>query len=104
MAFDVAIAYLAMIKGVPLPYVVTILCTRFSSHVSGDGFVVGLGFGILDCQVALGPFVQHVEAPGTRPGRAAVQEILPDCQRKSAIEPRLQRGRPIPQPDRHTFA
>lgn len=27
MAFDVAIAYLAMSKGVPLPYVVTILCT-----------------------------------------------------------------------------
>jgi uncharacterized membrane protein YraQ (UPF0718 family) len=27
MAFDVAIAYIAMIKGVPLPYVVTILCT-----------------------------------------------------------------------------
>src|SRR6266446_2537704 len=27
MAFDVAIAYLAMTKGVPLPYVVTILCT-----------------------------------------------------------------------------
>src|SRR5258708_40047104 len=28
MAFDVAIAYIAMTKGVPLPYVVTILCTR----------------------------------------------------------------------------
>ena len=27
MAFDVAIAYIAMTKGVPLPYVVTILCT-----------------------------------------------------------------------------
>jgi uncharacterized membrane protein YraQ (UPF0718 family) len=27
MAFDVAIAYIAMSKGVPLPYVVTILCT-----------------------------------------------------------------------------
>jgi uncharacterized membrane protein YraQ (UPF0718 family) len=27
MAFDVAIAYIAMAKGVPLPYVVTILCT-----------------------------------------------------------------------------
>jgi uncharacterized membrane protein YraQ (UPF0718 family) len=27
MAFDVAIAYIAMVKGVPLPYVVTILCT-----------------------------------------------------------------------------
>jgi uncharacterized membrane protein YraQ (UPF0718 family) len=27
MAFDVAIAYMAMTKGVPLPYVVTILCT-----------------------------------------------------------------------------
>jgi len=27
MAFDVAIAYILMIKGVPLPYVVTILCT-----------------------------------------------------------------------------
>jgi uncharacterized membrane protein YraQ (UPF0718 family) len=27
MAFDVAIAYLAMAKGAPLPYVVTILCT-----------------------------------------------------------------------------
>lgn len=26
MAFDVAIAYIAMTKGVPLPYVVTILC------------------------------------------------------------------------------
>jgi uncharacterized membrane protein YraQ (UPF0718 family) len=27
MAFDVAIAYILMVKGVPLPYVVTILCT-----------------------------------------------------------------------------
>jgi len=27
MAFDVAIAYIAMTKGVPLPYIVTILCT-----------------------------------------------------------------------------
>jgi hypothetical protein len=27
MAFDVAVAYIAMIKGVPLPYVVTILST-----------------------------------------------------------------------------
>ncbi len=27
MAFDVAISYIAMTKGVPLPYVVTILCT-----------------------------------------------------------------------------
>ena len=27
MAFDVAMAYIAMTKGVPLPYVVTILCT-----------------------------------------------------------------------------
>ena len=27
MEFDVAIAYIAMSKGVPLPYVVTILCT-----------------------------------------------------------------------------
>jgi hypothetical protein len=27
MAFDVAIAYIAMTKGDPLPYVVTILCT-----------------------------------------------------------------------------
>jgi uncharacterized membrane protein YraQ (UPF0718 family) len=27
MAFDVAIAYIAMTKGVPMPYVVTILCT-----------------------------------------------------------------------------
>jgi uncharacterized membrane protein YraQ (UPF0718 family) len=27
MAFDVAITYIAMTKGVPLPYVVTILCT-----------------------------------------------------------------------------
>ena len=27
MAFDVVIAYLAMTRGVPLPYVVTILCT-----------------------------------------------------------------------------
>jgi hypothetical protein len=27
MAFDVAIAYVEMTRGVPLPYVVTILCT-----------------------------------------------------------------------------
>jgi uncharacterized membrane protein YraQ (UPF0718 family) len=27
MAFDVAIAYIAMTRGVPMPYVVTILCT-----------------------------------------------------------------------------
>jgi uncharacterized membrane protein YraQ (UPF0718 family) len=27
MAFDVAIAFILMVKGVPLPYVVTILCT-----------------------------------------------------------------------------
>ena len=27
MAFDVAIAYIALTRGAPLPYVVTILCT-----------------------------------------------------------------------------
>jgi uncharacterized membrane protein YraQ (UPF0718 family) len=59
MAFDVAIAYIAMSKGVPLPYVVTILCTLgiisvFSASVVGKtiswkvagaayGTVVGLG-------------------------------------------------------------
>jgi uncharacterized membrane protein YraQ (UPF0718 family) len=59
MAFDVAIAYIAMSKGVPLPYVVTILCTlgiisvlsasvlgkTISWRVAGAayGTVVGLG-------------------------------------------------------------
>jgi hypothetical protein len=53
MAFDVAIAYIAMTKGVPLPYVVTILCTLgivsvFSLSVIGKTIswkVAGAAYG-----------------------------------------------------------
>jgi len=59
MAFDVAIAYIAMTKGVPLPYVVTVLCTLgiisvFSLSVVGKTIswkVAGAAYGTV---VALG--------------------------------------------------
>jgi uncharacterized membrane protein YraQ (UPF0718 family) len=60
MAFDVAIAYIAMSKGVPLPYVVTILCTlgivsvfslsvvgkTISWKVAGAAYATVVGLGI----------------------------------------------------------
>jgi hypothetical protein len=61
MAFDVAIAYIAMIKGVPLPYVVTILCTlgiisvfslsvvgkTISWKIAGGAYATVVGLGTL---------------------------------------------------------
>ncbi|HMD42494.1 MAG TPA: permease [Candidatus Acidoferrum sp.] len=61
MAFDVAIAYIAMSKGVPLPYVVTILCTlgivsvfslsvvgkTISWKVAGAAYATVVGLGIV---------------------------------------------------------
>jgi hypothetical protein len=60
MAFDVAIAYIAMSNGVPLPYVVTILCTlgiisvfsvsvvgkTISWKVAGAAYATVVGLGI----------------------------------------------------------
>jgi uncharacterized membrane protein YraQ (UPF0718 family) len=59
MAFDVAIAYIAMIKGVPLPYVVTILCTLgivsvFSLSVLGKTISWKIAGGAYATVVALG--------------------------------------------------
>jgi hypothetical protein len=59
MAFDVAIAYLAMTKGVPLPYVVTILCTLgiisvFSLSVVGQTISWKVAAGAYASVVALG--------------------------------------------------
>jgi uncharacterized membrane protein YraQ (UPF0718 family) len=61
MAFDVAIAYIAMSKGAPLPYVVTILCTlgiisvfsvsvvgkSISWKVAGAAYATVVGLGIV---------------------------------------------------------
>jgi uncharacterized membrane protein YraQ (UPF0718 family) len=59
MAFDVAIAYIAMTKGVPLPYVVTILCTLgiisvFSLSVVGKTISWKVAAGAYASVVALG--------------------------------------------------
>jgi hypothetical protein len=59
MAFDVAIAYIAMTKGVPLPYVATILCTLgiisvFSLAVVGKTISWKVAAGAYASVVALG--------------------------------------------------
>jgi uncharacterized membrane protein YraQ (UPF0718 family) len=59
MAFDVAIAYIAMTKGVPLPYVVTILCTLgivsvFSLSVVGKSLSWKVAAAAYATVVALG--------------------------------------------------
>jgi uncharacterized membrane protein YraQ (UPF0718 family) len=59
MAFDVAIAYIAMTKGVPLPYVVTILCTLgiisvFSVSVVGKSISWKVAAAAYGTVVALG--------------------------------------------------
>jgi uncharacterized membrane protein YraQ (UPF0718 family) len=59
MAFDVAIAYIAMSKGVPLPYVVTILCTLgsisvFSLSVVGKSISWKIALAVYSTVVLLG--------------------------------------------------
>jgi uncharacterized membrane protein YraQ (UPF0718 family) len=59
MAFDVAIAYIAMTKGVPLPYVVTILCTLgiisvFSLSVVGKSISWKIAAAAYSAVVVLG--------------------------------------------------
>jgi uncharacterized membrane protein YraQ (UPF0718 family) len=59
MAFDVAIAYIAMTKGVPLPYVVTLLCTLgivsvFSLSVLGKTISWKVAGAVYATVVALG--------------------------------------------------
>jgi uncharacterized membrane protein YraQ (UPF0718 family) len=59
MAFDVAIAYIAMSKGVPLPYVVTILCTLgiisvFSLSVVGKSISWKIALAAYSTVVLLG--------------------------------------------------
>src|SRR3984893_1193273 len=59
MAFDVAIAYIATTKGVPLPYVVTILCTLgiisvFSLSIVGKSISWKVAAGAYGSVVALG--------------------------------------------------
>jgi uncharacterized membrane protein YraQ (UPF0718 family) len=61
MAFDVAIAYMAMAKGVPLPYVVTILCTLgiisvFSLSVVGKSISWKIALAAYSAVVLLGTF------------------------------------------------
>jgi uncharacterized membrane protein YraQ (UPF0718 family) len=65
MAFDVVIAYIAMTRGVPLPYVVTLLCTLgiysvYSFAVVGKTIswkVAGAAFGAVVCLGVLAGFV-----------------------------------------------
>jgi uncharacterized membrane protein YraQ (UPF0718 family) len=65
MAFDVVIAYIAMTRGVPLPYVVTLLCTLgiysiYSFAVVGRTMswkVAGAASGAVVCLGALAGFV-----------------------------------------------
>jgi uncharacterized membrane protein YraQ (UPF0718 family) len=65
MAFDVVIAYIAMTRGVPLPYVVTLLCTLgiysvYSFVVVGKTIswkVAGAASGAVVCLGALAGFV-----------------------------------------------
>jgi uncharacterized membrane protein YraQ (UPF0718 family) len=65
MAFDVVIAYIAMTRGVPLPYVVTLLCTLgiysvYSFAVVGKTIswkVAGAASGAIVCLGALAGFV-----------------------------------------------
>ena len=68
MAFDVAIAYVAMTRGVPLPYVVTILCTlgivsvyslliigkAISWRVAAAAYVTVVGLGAVTGVIARG--------------------------------------------------
>ena len=59
MAFDVAIAYIAMTRGVPLPYVVTILCTLgivsvFSLFIIGKSISWRVGAATYATVIALG--------------------------------------------------
>ena len=59
MAFDVAIAYIAMTKGVPLPYVVTVLCTLgiisvFSLSVVGKSISWRIALAAYSTVVLLG--------------------------------------------------
>jgi uncharacterized membrane protein YraQ (UPF0718 family) len=59
MAFDVAIAYIAMAKGVPLPYVVTLLCTLgiisvYSASVIGKTLSWRIAAATYTTVVALG--------------------------------------------------
>jgi hypothetical protein len=57
MAFDVAIAYILMTKGVPLPYVAAILCTAgilsvFSTSVIGKTIswrIAAAAYGVVVC-------------------------------------------------------
>src|SRR6185437_5164786 len=46
-------------------------------------------------QIPLRPFVQHVEAPGPRPGCAALEEVAPRLQRKLAADVSFQRWGPV---------
>ena len=61
MAFDVAIAYVAMTRGVPLPYVVTILCTLgiisvFSLSIVGKSISWKIAAAAYATVAALGAF------------------------------------------------
>jgi len=59
MAFDVAIAYILMTRGMPLPYVVTILCTLgivsvFSLSIIGKSISWKVAVAAYTTVVALG--------------------------------------------------
>lgn len=61
MAFDVAIAYIAMTKGVPLPYVVTLLCTLgiisvYSLSIVGKSLSWRVAAAVYATVAALGAF------------------------------------------------
>src|SRR5271166_6119101 len=73
------------------------LPTRVSGlgDVGCCGFFGGLGGSFGDAEIAFGPFVQDVEAPGAGPRRATAEEIFPDGLRESAVEAGFESGRPI---------
>ena len=68
---------------------------RGLGDVSRCGVLGGRDGGFRDAEIALGPFVQDVKAPGAGPSGAAAEEIFPDGLRESAVEAGFERGRPI---------
>src|ERR1700720_5022931 len=75
---------------------------------SGDGNGGVLSrFGVsgeLSAQIPFYPFVQHVEAPRSRPCGSTRQEIIPDLAHIFASQKRLESRRPIAQACRDSFA
>jgi hypothetical protein len=54
------------------------LITRLLSHVRGGRLMIWLRGSFRDAQIPLGPFVQHIQAPRTRPRRPPAQKVPPN--------------------------